>query len=668
MLPRITQTIQEALQLSPQQLAFRVGYEVLNRSGLRQRLEPLGQVPDLPETPSYQEWWESLPKGHLLRRWRQDVESGTAAKVLTGLLSADEQQALIERADRAIYGKIRAFSRWEADYGSPIDWHRNPVRDVSWPRDLHWSKVYGFETKGGGDIKMVWEINRFPHVYDLARAYILTGDSRYPRAFFDQLKSWEAANPFRGGANWASGQELAIRSLSWLFGLAVMGANSVIEEADFQRLLRLFYLHGLQIDGQISYARYAVHNNHLIGEALGLLVVGSLFPLFREAARWQNNGLELLLNDCLEQFYDDGGYCQSSHTYHRLALHYLLWTEHFLPERDSERFEPVFERSLIYLHHFQNEEDGRLPNWGANDGARHQTWTACDYGDFRPLLQALAYRVKGGRYFEAGPWDEELYWFYGRQALDSAQVEAVRGSRSFSTSGLHVLRRDPRDFALFRCGTLRDRFGQADQLHVDIWMNGVNIACDPGSYLYNDELSFHRHFMGTSSHNTVTVDEQDQMLLHRRFKWLDWTKATSSLVDGDTVSGRHYGYERLGVSHRRMLRAHSEGWQVVDELDIADEARELRLHWLLAGQNWQLEARGDDFVCVDLARGVHVLVKCPPNTTAELIQPVQDEPSPSPKGWLSRYYGKRKAATSLYFTVSAQNEAVVFSTLFCGEP
>src|SRR5690554_3407421 len=92
-----TRIIQEIRQLTPRQLAFRVGYEFFNRTGLRKRLEPVGQAPALDNLPTQKEWLASLPEDHLLWRWRRDTENGTAASVLRKLLSEAEQQALIER-------------------------------------------------------------------------------------------------------------------------------------------------------------------------------------------------------------------------------------------------------------------------------------------------------------------------------------------------------------------------------------------------------------------------------------------------------------------------------------------------------------------------------------------------------------------------------------------
>jgi asparagine synthase (glutamine-hydrolysing) len=443
------------------------------------------------------------------------------------LMTPEEKRQLIKCADQVCHGKILCFSRWLADYGYPIDWHQNPVKRISWPTNLHWSKVVSSYKKTHGDIKLTWEINRFSYVFVLVRAYALTGDSKWVSIFLDHLKTWESGNPYGMGVNWNSGQELAIRMLAWIFGLFTFNNDPAFTAGDFERIQRLLYCHAFHINKNISFARYAVQNNHLIGEALALYAIGSLFPWFRESSRWKHKGKKLLENECLKQFYEDGGYCQSSHNYHRLALSYYLWACRIgecLNDQLSMAVYKTIERSSEYLASFINV-DGRLPNWGANDGASLTQLNSCDYADFRPLLTSLRYLISANKAFKRGQWDEELVWFFGLEAVDARVKPYQLRSASFPISGIHVLRKSERDFIVLRCGSVIDRFGQADQLHVDLWWRGLNLAIDGGSYLYNDELQYHEYFMGTRSHNTMVVDDEDQMRLHRRFKWLDWTSA-----------------------------------------------------------------------------------------------------------------------------------------------
>ncbi|MCF6158691.1 MAG: alginate lyase family protein [wastewater metagenome] len=590
---------------------------------------------------------------------------------LDTLLPEESKRGVIDLAEKATKGEIYCFSKWYGNYGNPINWHLNPLKGVSWPSNVHWSKVMQYE-KDCGDIKLTWEVSRFPHVYYLVRAYVLTGNSTYVNEFCNQLRSWDEQNPYGHGVNWYNGQELAIRLLSWIYAVYMMGDDDGFSEEDFERFLKLLYIHTKHIDENINYAYYAVHNNHLIGEALGLYVSGTLFPYFSESERWRKKGKDILEGKrCTGQFYNDGGYCQLSFNYHRLALHYYLWALR-VAELNGDEFDReiyvILDRSARFLYSCMNLEDGTLPNWGANDGALLNPWTTCDYRDYRPLVNALSYITRKKRVFESGPWDEELLWFFGKKSLSSEIEPYHLKSESYSTTGLHILRNSENTFGTFRCGTVRDRFGQADQLHVDIWWKGLNIAIDGGSYLYNDELQYHKYFMGTRSHNTVTVDNQDQMFFYRRFKWLYWTKAYLVNFLNNYAKGEHYGYKRLGdnITHRRAFKALDESSFLIEDFltQNGDTVHSFDLHWLINDFPYtESRVSGRKYVITfETPKGSYYLL-LESDKDAELTINRAKDDVVNPDGWQSGYYGEKCPALSVHLLCNSEN-GCKFTSLF----
>jgi asparagine synthase (glutamine-hydrolysing) len=604
-------------------------------------------------------------------------------KLALGLkkIHGDSFDNILQDASMALKGHIKCFSYWYADYGYPVNWHLNPVKETCWPSGEHWSIALNKETDCG-DCKLTWEINRFPHVYSWMRAYAVTEDSCWVKAFTAQIKEWENSNLYRGGLNWNSGQELAIRCLTWIAALYVFVDDPAFREEDFERILRLIYLHGEHISANIEYARMAVHNNHLIAEALALYVIGSYFPWLKDSRKWKRKGRSLLEKDCLLQFYKDGGYCQCSHNYHRLALHYYLWacrTGECLGEPLGPEVYNALMLSGRYFSAFMNGKDGRLPNWGANDGALFCPWTSCDYADFRPIISSLRYITLGKKAFPEGPWEEELLWMFGPEALE-AEIMPYRhgGVTDFPNSGLQVLRRGQDDFAVLRCGSVVDRFGQADQLHSDIWWKGLNVAQDGGSYLYNDELQFHYYFMNTFSHNTISVDGAGQMLLYRRFKWLDRVNArqTGTYISGKLmgVSGEHYGYCRLPgeVLHKRFMWTPDDGIYVIADsiFQLSGTVEHvLRLQWLLGPWDWEFNKKEHWFlVGQNTPMGVYRLCQLVYSQKTGLsadatISLVRGENGSNPRGWISRYYGHREPALSVELTCVTA-DPVLFVSVF----
>ena len=301
----------------------------------------------------------------------------------------------------------------------------------------------------------------------------------------------------------------------------------------------------------IEYARKAVYNNHLLSEAFGLLLAAELLPAAPRAARWRATGLDLLVEQADRQFYPDGGYIQQSHNYERVALQVYLWAVALLGAAGKsvpETWRSALARGVDFLHAQQNGVDGRLPNYGSNDGALVSPLTSCDYADFRPTLQAASIAARGERLYQPGPWDEEAAWFLGAKALEAPVRRAHRASVSFGETGFHVLRgADEASFATFRCGTVRDRFSQIDMLHLDVWWRGENVLVDPGSYLYNGPRRGTTHFTRTAATTRWrSTARPDAPLPSIQEPLLDEGEVVRFEDAGSHViaEGEHYGYRR----------------------------------------------------------------------------------------------------------------------------
>jgi asparagine synthase (glutamine-hydrolysing) len=418
---------------------------------------------------------------------------------------------------------------------------------------------------------------------------------------------------------------------------------------------RWLQLSAIHVERNLDYTRKAVYNNHLLSEAFGLLLAGTLLPKAPQSAHWAQTGRDLLTKEADAQVYADGAYIQQSHNYQRVAAKVYLWAAALLRKAGDPVPTPWFsamERSLDFLVAHQNPADGRLPNYGSNDGAQPSILSTCDFSDFRPVLQALSVLTRGRRLYEPGPWDEECAWLLGPESLDVPLEPTRLRSVSFDRTGYHVLRgNDPASFAAFRCGTVRDRFSQIDMLNLDVWWRGQNVLVDPGSYLYNGPRRWHEHFVGTESHNTVAIDGRDQMFHYRRFKSLYWTRAELlAFADENEFSlceGEHSGYARHpgGCVHRRaVLFAKDDLWVVVDRISGNGE-HQARLHWLGGDYPWSYQS---DQGALELSTpagpfAVTVLDEEGRPAGGDVVAGVSDPP----RGWLSRYYGEKRPVPSL---------------------
>ncbi|MBT7171612.1 MAG: alginate lyase family protein, partial [Phycisphaerales bacterium] len=463
----------------------------------------------------------------------------------------------IERADALIErGEFEYFSApaLRGTLGYPdVDWFVNPFTDQRDTNMAHWSRRGDFDPNRG-DIKYLWEPSRFGWVYDLARAYAVSGDAKYPEAFWTLLESWMDANPPMLGPAWQCGQETAIRTFAICFGLWAFRPHPATTDERVERALGLLAFCGDRIASNIDYARRQ-HSNHSTSEAAGLYLLSTLLPTLKRAKEFRATAERELLYDATHHIKPDGSYLQHSLNYLRLAMHDFLWVV-ALAKANGQTLDPKLPAALRtsrdFLYQLQ-DETGRVVNYGANDGALLCPWSGCYYLDYRPMLGALSFALDNTRLYPPGPWDEEAMWFFGNDFLAAPATAnpPARTSHQFSAGGYYTLRTS-RAWAMLRCHTYRSRPAQADQLHLDLWVDGLNLLRDMGSFAYYDPpLKRNLKFSSTAMHNTVEIDGQNQMIKGPRFYWIRLSKGHVERADETSLRASHDGYARLGVGHTR---------------------------------------------------------------------------------------------------------------------
>jgi len=323
-------------------------------------------------------------------------------------------------------------------------------------------------------------------------------------------------------------------------------------------------------------------------------------------------------------------------------------------------------RAGEWLYDIQDEFTGRVPCYGQNDGALLLPLNNCDHQDFRPVIQSTCYLGTGTRRFPDGPWDEDLLWLFGPQAVQAPNVAAEREDLKATDGGYYTLR-GSRTHVFVRCANLEHRPGQADMLHVDLWWQGQNVALDPGVFSYNAREPWNNPLSHTAYHNTVTVDGLSQMDRVGKFLWLPWltgkVRYQRCSPRGHLAywEGEHDGYGRLKspVNHRRgILRLGTRTWLVVDGL-IGRAQHCYRLHWLLLGVPHTWEEGSGRLTLHTSAGPYHVQLATEAHVSC--VSLVRADVG-SPRGWRARGYGSREPALSLDLATSGSSAR--FWTLF----
>jgi asparagine synthase (glutamine-hydrolysing) len=536
------------------------------------------------------------------------------------------------------------------------------------------------------DIKFVWEPNRFAFVYTLVRAYAATQDEKYPEAFWTLIEDWAQQNPPNTGPNWMDRQEIALRLMAWTFGYhAFLNSPSTTPERK-EKFILYIAAQAERIYKNIGYA-ISTRSNHTISEAFGLWMVGLLFPELKHAKKYLSLGKKLLEQEAVNQIFPDGSYSMYSLNYHRFILHIYLYAIRFgelndmslrggsssetyrdptkqSPTRFSDNVYQAVTKSVEYFAHLIDPQTGKMPVYGSNDGALVLPLNNCDFTDYRPLLQLGWYITKGVFLFEPGPWDEDVYWLTGEisgrvVAQNAPRIETTKAEETlvFPHGGNYLLR-STNSHALIRCTDFTSRPSHADQLHVDLWIYGHNLAIDAGTYLYSGAGHWRNGLAHTSVHNTVTVDNKDQMTMLSRFTWTNWSKGKVLKHNKDVWQGKHDGYKP--VSHKRTaMTLEGDRWLLIDDLN-AKESHHYALHWLL--NDYLFEHNGNSILLFldDMKYKLQVGMF---NGDGELSI-VRADPA-STRGWRSRYYGHKEPAISVMLEADLSN--VTFWSFFGAE-
>jgi hypothetical protein len=509
-------------------------------------------------------------------------------KVLLDQIGPQVDQLYVE-ANEVVKGYVRLFG------GQPIPLELTPPKQLE-----KWTKYEsGTNLIQDQDIKFIWEPGRFGWACKLAMAYYLSDDELYAEAFWLYTEKFLESNPPYLGPHWSSAQEVAIRLVALAFAIQLFAHSKQTTSERLEKIAHKIAIHAARIPPTLVYAR-SQNNNHLITEAMGLYTASAVLPEHPLAPRWHKLGWDWLKYAFLTQISTDGTYTQHSTNYHRLMLQAALWV--YAVHDHSFRNEPIpleltthLEASTRWLWKIVDPETGHAPNLGHNDGAYILPLTICSYHDYRPVLHAAARSFLQTNLIPRGPCDDMATWLGLR--TDQYQKEVgmnywhmIPQQKELNTQPPYLLINHKNDsWATMRVATFHSRPAHADQLHMDLWWQGYNLAQDPGTYLYNSPLPWENSLTSAFVHNTVVVDGREFMQRAGRFLYLDWAQArvlefqSSPEGDYESLTAEHNGYRNIGVIHSRKVTSLADGhWEVIDHLDgPPDHTHSARLHWLL---------------------------------------------------------------------------------------
>jgi hypothetical protein len=597
---------------------FRLFYELKNRTGIQKLYFPTNPPKIVSIT---------------LEQWKKITPNFFFESKETIKIKKSRNETLKKDYEIIASGAINYFSSTNIHLGEDYDWITNPDSGFTYDINKHFTEIEDY-SKTSGDIKYVWEKSRFNHLTIIMR-YDYHFEVDKSEMVLDEIEDWIEKNPINQGPNYKCSQEITIRVFNWLFILYYYKNSINLTESRFSNIINSIYWQCKHVYNNINFSRIAVRNNHAISETLGIYTFGILFPFFNESKNWKLNGRKWLEKEIAYQIYTDGTFLQFSMNYHRVVVQLLTYAIQINKLNDIP-FDPTFyhrvNKSIVFLYNCMNKLNGNLPNYGANDGAIFFKLCTQDYRDYRPQLESLTCSM-------SHKWtltnNEEKYWFGIKDSniIKDDLININKHVNNFPIGGYYLFR-DSLDNSLtfIRCGNHKDRPSQADNLHIDIWVNDQNILRDAGSYKYNTDQKYLNYFASTKAHNSLTIDHKDQMLKGDRFIWYYWSqKKFAELIEHEdfyyfkgTINS--FTYLDKNFKHTRIIKKKKGvlSWEIIDEVETSLNAP-IQQYWHPSEyfiENYYLDSK-DEF-----GNNLNII---------------------SEEGFYSSLYGQKDCSQQLYF-------------------
>ncbi len=495
---------------------YRVKYELKKKLGTLKNTHPI--YPNSSKFIDLEEWRKNTPM--FLIPEREKI-----------IFKKEKTKIIKEKFERILKGEICFFSYEWKNIGLEYDWITNPETGFKYDITNHWSKINDFNAESG-DIKYLWEKSRFTFLLTIIRNDYHF-DEDHSELVFSQIEDWIDKNPINQGPNWFCSQEISLRIFNWCYALYFYKNTKSLTEKRWDKIQNSIYWSLHHVYNNIDFSRIAVRNNHAITETLLLTLSELLFPFIPETKKWAKKGRRWFEQEIAYQVYEDGTFLQFSMNYQRVIVQ-LFSLGIAVTELHKKAFsKTVYDRAyktVDFLYQCMQEENGFLPNYGTNDGALFFPLSDANFRDYRPQLNTLHIILTNTRLYDDTIIVEDSCWMLGNKLEKNNYLENLEkksGCISFPIGGFYLLR-EKETFTFIRCGNHKDRPAHADNLHLDIWKQGVNVMRDSGTYKYNTEKIYQDYFTGSISHNTVVVENYSQMLKGSRFIWYFWSQSKNA--------------------------------------------------------------------------------------------------------------------------------------------
>lgn len=423
------------------------------------------------------------------------------------------------------------------------------------------------------DVKIIWEINRLQFLPLMAVDFLKTKDTKILNRITSIIKEWDSKNPYDVGINWYSNLEVAIRSISLLLTHILLYDHIKSKEIE-----ELIFKHGYHVYKDINYTEKCIPNNHLIGEATALYILGNIFES-PESKKWINKS-KVILNDYIEHLRDDGTYKEASLSYHRFVFQMYLLVYLFAIKFQDNFIENPLTNKLVKAYIFLKsieKPDGSFPQFGDWDDGVYYKLNNEPIGNYKYFVDTLGYIV--GNNDEKNLEVEILEQLFGNIKIGESYKNNFSDFnnvyRLFEIGKYGVYKDN--NIYLFINNQEQIFHSHADGLSTELSLNGKNILIDSGTYNYNLDKELRQYFRSTRAHNTVYLG-LDQSTQIGSFRWIDQPKTSIRKLKKEIGFEGIINYKNKST-HKRKVIIENNIINIEDEVYSKRNYIELNFHF-----------------------------------------------------------------------------------------
>jgi hypothetical protein len=456
----------------------------------------------------------------------------------------------------------------------PDDWNKLGDTGRRWPGGRYWWQIDIRTDRRIGDVKWTWEIGRHRDLVVLARAAFLEPDARWCGELAQRLRWWFQNSPAERGIHWYSNLEIALRAISWMQIYALCSEQLPRDVLESMSLSVSLSRRHLLVD--FPYTVSSMRNNHLLGDALGLLAI-LRFTGGQAGSRLSRIAEKSFERQLGRHMRADGSMIEDSVCYHRFVME-MLTVKHLLGDH-SEATSTALRGSAQHLARLGVLE-GEVPQWGDWDEGRvlASSGNALDLAGSTALALVLTGEPAGASWHE--DYDEVTWYAPASRpgVVPGLRAAPATASTSVVSSG-GMTRVSVGEWNVwFKAGT-GPSHQHADLTHVSARVGDQWVLVDPGTGTYNGELEIRNAFRTSRAHNGLRILGEEMFLPHRAFRWLSSGTVQSGMAvktpDTVLVWAVHDAFSRLGERMRlaRAVLVTKDGLTIVDwrESDLSAE-------------------------------------------------------------------------------------------------